>query len=368
MRNGRERRLLFLIDKLTYGGAQTVLWNIAENLDRRYKVYVVALFAGGEVSEKLKEINVPTECLFMQSPFSLKGYIEYAPQFTSFIKNNKIDLVHSFLNASGFYGGIAAWRAKIPSILNAHGPLSRGKVKIMEVMSRNINDYLVAINDMTLREAKRTRMWGSRSRVKLIYNGITPLKKIAIKKVKKETIRLTMVANFFPEKDHATLIEAFEVLQKQGNLSLELRIVGDGEERFKADVIRYVKERNINNITFCGSLGLEEITEIMAQTDIFVLSSHSEGLSISATEAMSVGVPVIASDVGAMRELIDHRKDGVLVPPRSVEKLAGVIEELSLDRVLREDIGRRAIGKVETKFSLGKMIDEYQNLYSSCLD
>ena len=100
-------------------------------------------------------------------------------------------------------------------------------------------------------------------------------------------------------------------------------------------------------------------------TDIFVLSSHSEGLPLSVIEAMSVGLPVVASDVGAMKEIIEHRKDGILVRPESVDDLVKALNELIEDDALRRNLSRNAIKKINGKFTIERMKEDYQSLYDS---
>ena len=353
------KHILFLVDKLTLGGAQVVLFNLVTHLDHnKYRPFVLTLFQDGIIGDRLREKGFFSKCLEMQLPFRLKTISNFLPQLTDFSKKHEIDLIHSLLTASGFYGAIVAKKIRKKSILNVHGPLSKGKVKFLEILTRNLNDILIAGNRLTEEEIKTTLFWGRG--IHQIYNGIEPSGKAEIELFSGRKINLTMVANFFPEKDHLTLIKAFEILQKK--YPLILRIIADGENRFKKRIYDYISEREIKDIEFRKT---READLLSAKTDIFVLTSHSEGLPLSVTEAMSAGLPVVASDVGAMNEVIEHRKDGILVPPESVEDVVKALSELIEDEELRRNLSMNAIKKFNGKFTIERMIKNYHNLYES---
>jgi len=361
---GIDQRILFLIDELTLGGAQTVLWNVVEHLDPQcFQPYVMSLFKDGNIGERLRDRGIPAHCLGMRSGFRIQSFKSYLPPLLDFVRHHRIGLIHSLLTASGVYGGVAARVAGIPSALSVHGPLSASRIKYLELVARNINDILIAGNRLTFEELQRTRLWNRDRSLRLIYNGIRPGGNATAQTFGSEIVKLTMVANFFPEKDHLTLIKAYEILQAR--YPMRLRIIATGENRQKEEVFRYISDRQLQGIEFHPSRDADLYTH---QTDIFVLTSHSEGLPISVTEAMSVGLPVVASDVGAMREIIDHRLDGILVPPRSVDAVVDAVAELIRDQALRESLSKHAIAKYRDRFGVTRMMAEYQSLYSHCFE
>lgn len=337
-----------------------VLLNLVSHLNKRYCPFVIALFEDGIVGDKLREKGIFSKCLEMHSPYQLRTFLRFLPQITDFAKKHDIDVIHSLLTASGIYGAIVAKKAKKKSILNVHGPLTKGKTKYIEILARNLNDIIVAGNKLAEEETKGTLIWGKNKDVHCIYNGVEQSEKAAIQPLSDRMINLTTVANFFPEKDHLCLIKAFEILQKKH--PLKLKIVADGENQYKKKVLDYVTDRKIEDLEF-GRVREADLYSTM--TDIFVLSSHSEGLPLSVIEAMSVGLPVVASDVGAMKEIIEHRKDGILVRPESVDDLVKALNELIEDDALRRNLSRNAIKKINGKFTIERMKEDYQILYDS---
>jgi len=338
-----------------------VLFNVVATLDLgQFWPLVIALFRDGKVGDRLRERGVPARCLGLRSAFGWSGLRHGLLPLCRLIRDHRIDVVHSFLTASGIFGALAAKANGIPSLLNVHGPLSRHRARYLELFARNITDLLVAGNELTLRELRRTRV-GRPEGLALIYNGTPPMAKATIRPFPTDVIRITMVANFFPEKDHLTLIKAYKTLRERYPLRLCIVAVGEGECRDQ--ILAYIAQRGIPGIEIQPSRSDDLYS---CQTDIFVLTSHSEGLPVSVTEAMSAGLPVIVSDVGAVNELVDHRQDGLLVPPRSVTALVAALEELIGDEELRRHLAANAIRKHRGRFDLGSMAAAYRTLYQSC--
>jgi glycosyltransferase involved in cell wall biosynthesis len=363
----KTKNVLYIVDALTTGGAQTALFNVINNLDRdQYSPYVLALFKDGRVGDKLRGCAVPIECLHMERPFNIANFLRYYAFLVDLVKERDIQLIHSFLTASAIYGGVVARRVGICSILNVHTVLSqkkivgKGRIKYLELLARSLNKILIAGNELTLRELMHLRIWRNKKNMWMIYNGIDPAGECRAQIFGQKSIRLTMVANFFPEKDHILLIKAYEILKE--NYPIALTFIAEGDTPYKAKVMAYVESRQLTEIVFKTSRDHDTYTH---QTDIFVLTTHSEGDPIVLKEAMSVGIPVIASRVGAVNEVISDGIDGLLVEDDDIEGLVHALTRLIEGAELREGIARQAIEKYRRKFTLDQMQQEYYLLYSS---
>jgi glycosyltransferase involved in cell wall biosynthesis len=366
MSNTRKpKNILCLIDALTTGGAQTALFNVVDNLDRsEYRPYVLALFKDGRVGDSLRENGIFVECLDIVQPFTLRTFVKLYPYLVKFSRENEIDFIHSFLTASAIYGGIVARRLGIPSALNVHTVLSQSHIvgkrttRYLELLARSLNRILIAGNKMTEKELKRLRVWRDRDHIKMIYNGITPAGESRAETFGREVIKITMVANFFIEKDHLTLIKAYELLKN--NYPLCLSIIAEGEGACRDRVMDYVEEKELQEISFQKNRNEDTYTH---QTDIFVLATFSEGDPIVLKEAMSVGIPCIASRVGAVDEVIEDGVDGMLIDAGSVDGLVKALTRLIKDAEYREVLSQKAIEKYRRKFTLDTMTHEYEMLY-----
>jgi glycosyltransferase involved in cell wall biosynthesis len=360
------QNILYLVDALTTGGAQTALFNVVDNLDRDlYQPYVLALFKDGRVGAALRERGIFAECLGVVRPFTLRTFVKLYPYLVSFVRERDINIVHSFLTASAIYGGIVAKRMGISCILNVHTVLSQSHIvgkrttRYLELLARSLNSILIAGNKMTKAELERLRLWRDRRKIRMIYNGIASVGEFRSNAFGQNAIKITMVANYFPEKDHLTLIKAYELLK--GRYPLRLLMIAEGEGACRDQVMHYIAEKELREIVFQKNKSDDTYTY---QTDIFVLTTHSEGDPIVLKEAMSVGIPCVASRVGAVGEVIDDGVDGMLVGDGDLDGLVKALVHLIEDDKYREALSQKAIEKYKSKFTLEKMTREYEVLYA----
>jgi glycosyltransferase involved in cell wall biosynthesis len=357
------KRILYLIDTLTTGGAQTALFNIVTNLDRtQYDPFVISLFKDGRVGEALRQRGIYTQCLDITAPFNIVNIVKYHRILSRFAHCNQIDLVHASLSASGIYGGILAKRVNAPSVLNVHGLLSKPsvcgwKARYIELLARALNNMLIAGNRLTERELHRYRLWRDGERITQIYNGIVSEDGAMAELFTEDAIKITMVANFFPEKDYMTLIKAYERIKSE--YPVHLQIIAEGNNKYSARVKAFIAEKGLD-VTINPNREEDTYTR---KTNILVLTSHTEGDPLVLKEAMAVGLPVVASDVGAVNEVVDDGINGLLVPEGSVEGVVLALKRLIEDECFRSEIARNAVLKYQSKFTIDVMRESYNYLY-----
>ena len=169
-----------------------------------------------------------------------------------------------------------------------------------------------------------------------------------------------MVARFADYKDHGVLLRAFAAVPGEARLKL----VGDGKTLPFAK--KLAEELGIRErVEFKGAR--DDVPEILAQTDVFVLASKTETLPISILEAMRAGLPVIATDVGGISEEVVDGETGLLVPAGSVEELSGALTCLLADRQLRIAMGSAGRRRFERLFLANTMIERTRTLYEEVL-
>ena len=171
---------------------------------------------------------------------------------------------------------------------------------------------------------------------------------------------VVMVARFTSFKDHETIVRAFAELKAPARLQL----VGDGPTRAATESL--VAQLGIaNRVEFTGDR--DDVTHLLSRADVFVLASKLDNLPISILEAMRAGLPVIASDVGGISELVSHADTGLLVPPFSVGSMAQALTDLLADPGMRVRLGMRGRRHYEANFSLGQMIERTRTVYTDVL-
>ncbi|MBU2461569.1 glycosyltransferase, partial [bacterium] len=192
----------------------------------------------------------------------------------------------------------------------------------------------------------------------VVHSGIdanTP-----IKKKKGKTLTIATVARFEPPKDYKTLLLAFDILSKRGFEFTSL-LVGGGskkEEMMELSAMLGLKEK----VSFLGEK--ENVSEILKTSDIFVFSSLFEGLPRAIMEAMVAHLPVVATNVGGVPELVDDGKTGFLVPVSDASAMASKIERLLLDSSLRAMMGEAGLKKIRAEFSMDRIVKEMEEIYT----
>jgi glycosyltransferase involved in cell wall biosynthesis len=171
--------------------------------------------------------------------------------------------------------------------------------------------------------------------------------------------RVVTVANLRPEKNHETLIVAASLLARSCP-GLRYRIVGDGSRR--SDLEALARMEGVDQIVeFTGHR--DDIPGVLADSDLFVLPSRSEAFPNGVIEAMASGLPVVASAVGGLRDLIDPGRTGILVPPGDPQLLATALQGLYDDAERAWEIGAAARADVLARYSFERMVSAFEDLY-----
>jgi glycosyltransferase involved in cell wall biosynthesis len=197
------------------------------------------------------------------------------------------------------------------------------------------------------------------SKVVTIHNGIPDCSERANLNSGRPPV-ITMVARFTPVKEYEVLLRAFAAL----HLGPRLRLVGDGPLRESCEAL--ARELGIyERVEFLGNR--DDVPSLLASSDIFVLASKFEMLPISALEAMRAGLPVIASEVGGVRETVVHGETGLLVPSGSVPALAQALTRLTRDSDLRLRFGRAGRRRFVERFLYERQEEHTRSVYRDVL-
>ena len=205
------------------------------------------------------------------------------------------------------------------------------------------------------------------SQVEVLYNGVDPESFIGADRVsfhrklgvRENEIVIGSVGRLVPVKNYRLLLEALPRLLASYNVTV--MFVGDGPEHL---ALKAVAERLqvSKHVRFLGHR--DDVRDLLAVMDIFVLPSYSEGMSNTLLEAMAAGVPVVASNVGGNTEIVRNLRDGLIFPSGDVGQLHDCLSILCSDAARREQLGHAGRERVLQTFSIREMLARYEELYS----
>lgn len=386
--------LLYVITKLELGGAQKQLLNLISHLDKQsYNPSLITAQDGLLVKEatSIKGLRLIRSRFLERAINPLMDLLALC-QIYSFIKKNKIDIVHSHSSKAGMLGRWAARFARVKIIIHTvHGwsfneyqnPLLCRIIVWLERITARITDKLIVVSYHDWQKGL-DRHIGNKDKYKLIRYGIdykefTPLDKNTRQdkssyltgfnkkdKSLREELRINtsnlligMVSCFKSQKSPQDFIRLGFLVNKVIPKTKFL-LVGDGVLRKKVE--RLISKFNLEQqVILIG--WREDVPRILSAIDIFVLTSLWEGLPISVLEAMAASLPVIATDTGGIAEVILDGKTGFLVPPRDINRMAERLIHLLKNENIRKQIGQNARDSLDSDFSLENMLKNTEDLY-----
>lgn len=219
-------------------------------------------------------------------------------------------------------------------------------------------DRFVALNDLVVSELESAGV--PSERIVRIPNGVELADTARIYRPGTAS-KVLFVGRLHRQKAIDDLLRAIgELVQKPIGHELELALVGDGPERESLEALS--EELGLGSrVRFEGQV--EDVGPHLHHADVLVLPSRAEGLSNTLLEAMSTGLPVVASDISANRALIEHEVNGLLYPVGDHEALQEVLEILLGQDELRERLGREGRNTVETEYSIDRIAAQYESVY-----
>jgi glycosyltransferase involved in cell wall biosynthesis len=286
------------------------------------------------------------------------------------IKDHKIDIVHCHQYTPWVYGVLAAFGTKTKVIFTEHGRFypdsSTWKRKLINPWLCRITDHITSISKATklaLIEFENI----PENKIEVIYNGIKKPEVIEEKVaalrqklgISKDIRVLGTIARLDPIKNHSMMLEAFALVLKE-NPNTVLIIVGDGEER--NNIENKIKQLGIQDKVILPGYDPQP-QHYLALMDIFLLSSLSEGTSMTLLEAMSLGKPCVVTDAGGNPEITSHDDNGLITANGDADEFSAAITQLIMKPELRLAMSERATLRFTSMFTNSIMIEAYKKCY-----
>jgi glycosyltransferase involved in cell wall biosynthesis len=356
-------RVLFVTDQLVIGGAERQLIEMCRLFNRDgFELYVFTTVSGGHLQDQFEELGVVVHA----NDHKFKPGVVTAVRLAKFIVDRRIDIVHSWLwysTAICYLATRLTRRARW--IATVHGvPLGFGKRhEYVERLAYRAVDRITTISQYNYHLLVDAHQVSAKATV--IYNGIDstiglPEGKRGVSPRERRGAVIGCIANFGKEKGHGFLVEAIALITDEVP-DLKLLLVGDGPLR--PQIEKAIADQGLeDHILLLGQR--DDVPEILAGLDFTVLSSLSEGMPVSIMEAMVAHLPVVATDVGGISEIVVDGETGLLVEPENPRQLAAAMMRLLVNPQRRAEMGEMAYRRVAEVFAIGRTVESYEKLYA----
>lgn len=364
----KKIKILHIITGIDIGGAENHLLSLIKGLDKsRYNIAIAYLKGNGELREQFEKMGISPIYVGMK----FNGDFIALWKLCRLIKKNRYDIVHTHLFHADIYGILAAFLAKTPIIISSeHNEEQFLKKKIYSLLHRWVSlpcKKLIALSEHVKKYMLATGIRDA-NKIEVVYYGLDWSKYDNLGdysyirkefKIGEEEKLIGTVARLTEQKGLNYLLKAFaRVLETEPKC--KLIIVGRGGlEKELKDLSR--KLRIEDKVIFTGFR--KDIPEIMSNIDIFVLPSLWEGLGLVLLEAMAAKKPIVATNVGAIPEIVLDGKTGILVLPANTEALADGILRLIKQRNLAKTMGEAGRERLEVHFGIEKMVKKTERIY-----
>ncbi len=377
---GLKKKVLFLITQSEMGGAQQFLFQLLKHLDRNRFEPLVAVGGDGDggLSEALSGLNV--------SAFSVPSLRRDVHPFSDLraigdvrelINKLKPDTVFLCSSKAGFIGSRAARGASPrPRIIYRIGgwtfndpwpAYKKWAWRTLEKLSAKWKDVIIVNNTHDLKQAHELGIKALED-VVLVPNGVDPYlhTQSPAGEARKALLELIgrvdnppqhivgTVANYYPTKGLSYLLEAAQQMRDDSSVFV---IMGDGSERSR--LATFVEKHNLSQRVFLVGR-VEKAHRYLSGFDLFVLPSVKEGFPWGILEAMSAKVPVVATRVGGIPDIIENGKSGLIVEPRNPTQLARAITEVLSDSMAAQNMALQAHQRLISLFSVQQMVSRIE--------
>lgn len=353
--------ILQLVDSLNAGGAERMAVNISNVLAVNQHDVVLCVSRSPGTLERFIDVKVQVEFLKKKCGFDLVAFVK----LLIITHKKKIEIIHAHSSSIYWAVMVKLFFPGIKLIWHDHYGKSdfidNSQRKGIQFFSRFF-DGIIVVNDKLLDwSLKYTKV--AKAKIQLI-NNFPLLSKGSINTQKDNSVvYIIYLANFRPQKDHITLVNAINVLVNEFGLkNINVCLAGIYQyDEYYLSVLEQIKKCNLQSY-FQIPGTVKDITNLLVNSDIGVLSSVSEGLPVSLLEYGITGLPVVVTNVGQCAEVLENGKYGIIVPSNNPESLSNALKSLIQNEDLRKAMGAKFKEHVESQYGYKNFLTQYNSL------
>jgi glycosyltransferase involved in cell wall biosynthesis len=355
----RSLRVVHVVSSLQVGGMEQFVLRIAAEQQRRGHHVTVMSLHGGPLLSQAEALGL--QAMVLEGPKIGRGVRAVAS-----MARCGPEIAHAHNPSSLPYALLAKLSVRARVVMTRHGQQQKRTVGNWQWRSA---DAVVAVSQ-SVAASMQAEHPAIAHKISVIPNGVH----LTGQQRSREQVRADLglrdervgiiVARLDRFKGHDSLFRALGLLREQETPATML-VVGDGPERMSLEGLAHQLGLGPDRLRLLGYRS--DISDLLTAADFFVLPSLAEGLPLSVLEAMAHALPVVATPVGGIPEVITHGLNGLLVPVNEPEALSRAIAELIRDPALRQSLGGTALRHVRDRFSFEAMAERYEELYRGLL-
>lgn len=369
----KATRVLMFVQSLDLGGSETQCVEIGRQLkEEGYRVTVGCLRADGPLQDRLKEAGLECAEFPVRTGLLRPNALWQMLKLVFFIRKRKFEVVHTNDLYSNLFAVPAAWLAGVPVIISSRRDLGRWwwytpvrrKIlrRVQELSTRVLVNSEAVGKELLIKDGFRPE------KIQVVYNGIDAEKYSQLTSDREQLLPslrsnhklIITVANMHTAvKGHGDLIEAARIVREE-HPEARFILAGDGEMRqFFEEQVRAAGLAE--TFVFLGHR--TDIPALLACCDIGVLASRTEGLPNAVLEYMAAGLPVVATSVGGVPEILENEGNGLLIPPENPRALSRALLRLLRDEEMRRRLGAAGRERVLAQFNFASVMARLKQLY-----
>ena len=359
---GTAMRVLVVITRGEPGGAQVHVLELVRGLRERIE-FVVAVGDDPYLPGELRALGVPVLVVpDLRRELAPAADLRTVATLRELIRTVEPHLVHTHSTKAGVLGRAAAWREGVPAIHTAHAwsfsdgqPRRRVAAAVpVEVLAGRATRRFVVVSDADRRIALRYRV-ARPAQLRVVHNGVADTTWRATPDAP-GTPTIAMVARMAAPKDHLLLVRALAGVR----VPFRLLLIGDGPDR--AELVAALERAGLSE--HASLVGVSsEVPRLLAEAHVAALISRQEGFPLAVLEAMRAALPVLATDVGGVREAVEHGVTGLLVQRGDEAGLRTALTRLLSDAALRSSLGSAGRQAYEERFTAARMVAGTEAVY-----
>lgn len=341
------------------GGAERLLLDLCRSLDNnRFHCTVIATVHGGPLEAEFQRLGIQTVVLQKRTKLGL----EILFPLVKLLRHMDPDIVHTHLFGGDTWGRIAAIIARVPTIISTEHNINKDEGITKQLVKKILSLFtnrIIAVSESVREYALHTDLLAPEL-MTVIYNGIDisrfPYREHVITA---DSVRASVIGRLAPQKGHRALLQAIPaIVARYPGFSLE--IVGEGPTR--ASLEQQVRDLHIGAyVRFIGARVVD--AEYYHSLDLVIMPSLWEGFGLVATEAQACGIPVLASNIPGLNEIVRDGSTGITFAPDSPDAISAALTRALSDPQSLVTYARVARKQVEERFTMERMVRTYAQLY-----